>query len=196
MNAAGSANLIRENRATEDAISPEIWDDFHRYSRLEDVGRWHINHWVRAVAESLPPGTRLLDAGAGECAYKPLFAHCDYRAVDLAVGTEAWNYSHLDYVASLDNLPIRDHTFDAVLCTQTLEHVEWPRESVSEMYRVLKPGGALYLTAPMAHCEHQQPFDFFRYTSFGLRSILTHAGFPEANINDHTLRWPLHKAGL
>ncbi|CAN5263615.1 hypothetical protein BH23GEM4_BH23GEM4_11570 [soil metagenome] len=100
----------------------------------------------------------------------------------MAIGTQAWNYTQLDSVASLDRLPMRNGTFDAVLCTQTLEHLEWPREAVAEMHRVLKPGGALYLSAPMAHCEHQQPYDFFRYTSFGLRSILTHAGFTKDNI--------------
>ena len=36
---------------------------------------------------------------------------------------------------------------------------------------------ALYLTVPMAHSEHQTPYDFFRYTSYGLNSICKHAGF-------------------
>ena len=70
-----------------------------------------------------------------------------------------------------------------------MEHLEWPRESVQEMYRVLKPSGRLFLTAPMSHSEHQVPYDFFRYTSFGLRSICEHAGFKELEILPFGGRW-------
>ena len=79
-------------------------------------------------------------------------------------------------------MPIESNTFDVVLCTQVLEHLEFPRESVAEMYRVLKPGGLLAMTVPMAHKEHQVPYDFFRYTSFGLRSMCSHAGFREVTV--------------
>jgi len=61
------------------------------------------------------------------------------------VGESRWNYANLDYVGSLHEMPIEDDLFDAVLCTQVLEHLEWPRESVKEMHRVLKPGGKLYM---------------------------------------------------
>ena len=160
----------------------KIHDDFLRLGKVQDIGRWHITHFVEEVAGSLPKGAALLDAGAGECAYKRLFPHCDYKAIDLAVGESRWNYGNLDYVGPLHDMPIQDATFNAVLCTQVLEHLEWPRESVREMHRVLKPGGRLFLTAPMAQAEHQAPHDYFRYTSYGLESICRHAGFGEIAI--------------
>ena len=76
----------------------------------------------------------------------------------------------------------RGNSFDAVLCARVMEHLEWPRESVKEMYRVLEPNGRLFLTAPMSHSEHQVQYDFFRYASFGLRSICEHVGFKELGI--------------
>jgi len=88
----------------------------------------------------------------------------------------------LDYIAPLDDLPFEDSSFEAVLCTQVLEHLERPGKAVKELYRVLKPGGKLFLTAPMAHKEHQVPYDFYRYTSFGLKSICKNAGFSEITI--------------
>ena len=157
-------------------------EDFTRRSKTQDLGRWFITRFVRNVARTLPQGASILDAGAGEGVYKSFFEHCNYRAIDLAVGESKWNYEGLDYVAPLHQMPIPDETFDAVLCTQVLEHLEWPRESVREMYRVLKQGGTLYMTVPMAHNEHQEPYDFFRYTSFGLNSICTHAGFRDTKI--------------
>ena len=152
-------------------------EDFINKSRISDIGRWYVTNFVRFVSESLPPGTTILDAGAGECAYQSYFSHCKYISADLAVGDNKWDYSNLDYIAPLDNLPIDDASFDAILCTQVLEHLEYPREAVKELFRVLKPGGKLFLTVPMAHSEHQVPYDFFRYTSYGLKSICEHAGF-------------------
>jgi len=152
-------------------------EDFSTRSKLQDVGRWYVTRFVESVAMRLPSGNLILDAGAGESVYKKLFSHCDYKAIDLAVGESRWNYSNLDYVGSLHEMPIENDIFDAVLCTQVLEHLEWPRESVKEMHRVLKPGGKLYMTVPMAQNEHQTPYDFFRYTSYGLESICKHAGF-------------------
>lgn len=156
--------------------------DFRSFQKLDDIGRWHINRFVERVAPAILPGSRVLDAGAGEAAYESLFAHCRYVASDLAVGDATWNYKNLGAINRLETLPFRDGAFDAVVCTQVLEHVEWPRECVAEFHRVLRPGGTLYATVPMAHAEHQVPFDFFRYTSYGLRSILGVAGFLEIRI--------------
>jgi SAM-dependent methyltransferase len=151
-------------------------------SKLADIGRWYVTRFVRELARALPSRSRLLDAGAGECQYKPLFAAQRYVSIDAGVGDASWDYLRLDCVGVLNQLPFKSDSFDAVLCTQTLEHLEWPRKSVQEFYRVLKPGGRLYLTAPMAHKEHQRPHDFFRYTSFGLQSICRHAGFGDVSI--------------
>ncbi len=157
-------------------------EDFTRTGRLADLGRWHVTRFVESVAAAVAPGALLLDAGAGECAYERFFKHCRYVAMDSAVGEQAWNYANLDSLALLDRLPLRDACLDAVLCTQVLEHLEWPRECVRELYRVLKPGGVLYLTAPMAQAEHQVPHDFFRFTSFGLRSVCGDAGFGRVDV--------------
>ncbi|HUW29074.1 MAG TPA: class I SAM-dependent methyltransferase [Sulfuriferula sp.] len=166
-----------------------INEDFSTRRKLQDVGRWYVTRFVENVAKSLPTGSSILDAGAGESVYKKLFSHCNYKAIDLAVGESRWNYANLDYVGPLHEMPIEDDVFDAVLCTQVLEHLEWPRESVKEMHRVLKPGGKLYMTVPMAHSEHQIPYDFFRYTSYGLESICKHAGFHDIKINPFGGLW-------
>ena len=166
-----------------------INEDFSTRSRLQDVGRWYITRFVMNVAQGLPQKSSILDAGAGESVYKKLFSHCEYKAIDLAVGESCWNYSNLDYVGPLHEMPIEDDIFDAVLCTQVLEHLEWPRESVKEIHRVLKMDGTLYMTVPMAQNEHQIPYDFFRYTSYGLESICRHAGFRNVKITPFGGLW-------
>jgi SAM-dependent methyltransferase len=166
-----------------------INEDFSIRSKIQDVGRWYVTRFVENVAENLSPGSSILDAGAGESVYKNYFSHCSYKAIDLAVGESRWNYSNLDYVGFLHEMPIEDEIFDAVLCTQVLEHLEWPRESVKEMHRIIKPGGKLYMTVPMAQNEHQVPYDFFRYTSYGLESICKHAGFHDIKITPFGGLW-------
>ena len=166
-----------------------INEDFSKRGKLEDVGRWFITRFVEDVAKNMATGISILDAGAGESVYKKHFSHCNYKAIDLAVGESRWNYANLDYVGHLHEMPIENEVFDAVLCTQVLEHLEWPRESVKEMHRVLKPGGKLFMTVPMAQDEHQIPYDFFRYTSFGLNSICKHAGFREVHVTPFGGLW-------
>lgn len=159
-----------------------INEDFGKISKLRDLSRWYVNEFVKESSRTLPDGAVILDAGAGECAYRKYFAHCRYYAADLAVGESLWNYGNLNCVSRLDKLAFTDLSFDAILCTQVLEHLEWPRESIGEFYRVLKPGGKLLITAPMMQFEHQTPYDFFRYTSYGLRSLMEHAGFSDVVI--------------
>ena len=73
--------------------------------------------------------------------------------------------------------PWTTRRFDHVVLTQVLEHVPEPARVLAELHRVLKPGGTLWLTAPFFYAEHERPYDFFRYTQFGLRRLLESAGF-------------------
>jgi len=73
--------------------------------------------------------------------------------------------------------PLPDESFDAVLCSQVLEHVFMPDKFLGEIHRVLRPGGRLLLAVPFMWDEHEQPHDFGRYSSFGLRALLERDGF-------------------
>lgn len=141
-----------------------------------NVEKLGIERFLAGAASSIPAGALVLDAGAGESPYRQWFGHCRYVAVDFARGEAAWNYGGLDLIVRLEQLPFRDDCFDAVLCTQVLEHLPEPAGVLAELRRVLKPGGILYLTAPQAFGEHQEPYDFFRFTSFGLRHLAAKAG--------------------
>ena len=86
-------------------------------------------------------------------------------------------YAQPDYVCDLASIPVEDGRFHHVLLTQVLEHIPDPATVLAELHRVLKPGGTLWLTAPLFYAEHEKPYDFFRYTQFGLRHLLEGAGF-------------------
>lgn len=122
-------------------------------------------------------GALVLDAGAGEGQYKRFFSHARYVALDFAQGDITWDYSGLDVIGDLLHIPLRDGVFDAVICTQVLEHVPKPWAVLREMNRVLRIGGHLFVSAPQWWFQHQKPYDYYRYTSFGLRYLLEQSGF-------------------
>lgn len=127
-------------------------------------------------AESLPPGARVLDAGAGELQYAHLFARHRYLALDLAIGDANWNYRKLHCIADLAALPLAPASCDACINIVTLEHVREPAAVVAELARALRPGGRLLLVVPHEWEVHQSPHDYFRYTRHGVGYLLARAG--------------------
>src|SRR5438132_9052355 len=126
-----------------------------------------IEDFVQRVASAIKPGAKLLDAGAGDAPYRGWFGHTEYVTADFAA-TGYHDFSAVDIVADLTALPLGDASFDAVLCTQVLEHVRDPGRVLTEFARVLKPGGSLYLTIPQSWEIHEAPHDYFRFTRHGI----------------------------
>jgi SAM-dependent methyltransferase len=145
------------------------------FVRESPLDRRHILEEVAAAAAALPPGARVLDAGAGDAPYRELFTHCDYVTTDWAASLHP-GARQADVIAPIDALPLPDAGFDAVLCTQVLEHVRVPAAALRELRRVVRPGGRVWLTVPFVGELHEEPFDFFRYTPYGLRALGEEAG--------------------
>jgi ubiquinone/menaquinone biosynthesis C-methylase UbiE len=125
--------------------------------------------WIEKALKDLPAGYRLLDAGAGECPYKKHCGHLEYVAQDFAqytgdgstgLQTGSWDNSKLDIVCDITSMPVADASFDAVMCTEVLEHVPDPIAALRELARVLRPGGTMILTSPFASLTHFAPYHF------------------------------------
>jgi ubiquinone/menaquinone biosynthesis C-methylase UbiE len=162
--------------------------------------RWYLNspvynfnlverdRWVARQAGRIPPGSRVLDVGAGSCPYRSHFHHCVYRTQDSAALSpeqlrDKHGYGQINYVCSATDIPVDDGSFDVVLCTEVLEHVPEPARVVAELGRVLRPGGVLLLTAPLGSGLHQLPLHFYGgYTPFWYRKVLQEAGFERVEI--------------
>lgn len=144
------------------------------------VPRWHAD-WlsVTALAASLgklAPQLQsgwFLDIGCGNQPYRTYFENATfYIGIDVAQTNTAANV-----IAATEHLPFASSTFDCAVSTQVLEHVERPSALLVEAWRVLKPGGQLLLSAPMYWHHHEDPYDFYRYTRYGLRYLLESANF-------------------
>jgi len=137
--------------------------------------------FIQRMAASIAPGETVLDVGAGDAPYRELFSHANYKASD-------WDHSLYapevppDLTAHADRLPVADASIDAILNTQVLEHVPEPSSVLREFFRVLRPGGMVWLTAPLVWFLHELPYDYYRYTPNGLEHLLTLAGFRDVEI--------------
>jgi SAM-dependent methyltransferase len=142
---------------------------------------------VAAAAAATPPGSDVLDAGAGRAPYRSLFDHCRYVAQDWP--SSVHGSARIDVVADLRDLPLEDRTFDLVLCTEVLEHLPDPRPAMAEMRRVLRPGGRLIVTVPFVIELHEEPYDYLRYTSYALRALVEDAGLEVDDVRPLTGWW-------
>ncbi len=103
--------------------------------------------WVKDALLRLPKGFRLLDAGAGQSRYREYCAHLNYVSQDFckyngagdgrALQTGIWDTGKINIVSDIDHIPVEDCSFDAVLCTEVLEHIPDPVGAIKEFYRIL-----------------------------------------------------------
>jgi SAM-dependent methyltransferase len=151
-----------------------------RRERFWNREAWVRDEWVKREAAKLPPGSRVLDAGAGASKYRPFFSHCQYRTQDFCQysGPLVQYLQPIDYVCDVAKIPLPDASLDAVLCTEVLEHVTDPMAALREFARLLRPGGRLLLTAPQTSQIHMEPYHYYGgFTHYWYRHWLPACGF-------------------
>ncbi len=123
---------------------------------------------TRARDEYLTVPVDILDVGCGDQPYYPIFEPVarDYTGADIAPGPG------VRYVCTAEELTVPDASFDVVLATQVLEHVEDPHRSLSEMCRVSRPGGLVMFTTHGVWPFHPTPNDYWRWTHEGLKKLV------------------------
>ena len=122
------------------------------------------------------------DFGCGERPYESYIL----KIADKYIGVD-WNETlhdlNADIIADLNKpLPIESEIADTVTSFQVLEHLHDPQMMLNEAYRILKKDGNIVLTVPFQWWVHEAPYDYFRYTIYGLKHIFKKAGFREINI--------------
>jgi SAM-dependent methyltransferase len=119
---------------------------------------------------------KVLDVGCGQKPYAELFANTEYIGMEIDTEENRQN-KRADQFYDGHTFPFVSNTFEGVICNQVFEHVFNPQEFMAEICRVLKPGGILLLTVPFVWDEHEQPWDYARYTSNGISHILEQNNF-------------------
>lgn len=141
--------------------------------RAPDLRFWHFQYLairdLRRDMQELVPRLhgRVIDVGCGDKPYAPLAPGADFFGIDV------YNGPAVDaIVAPHERWPVEDASFDGAICTQVLEHAADHEHTLSELQRVLKPGGTLILSVPWMYHEHGAPYDFRRFSRHELSARL------------------------
>ena len=123
---------------------------------------------------------KTLDVGCGTKPYEKYFKSSEYIGLEIETTVHS-EISKADFFYNGTKFPFNNNEFDSVVTNQVFEHVFNPDNFLSEINRVLRKDGMLLLTVPFVWDEHEQPYDFARYSSFGIKSVLVKKGFEIVN---------------
>ena len=124
----------------------------------------------------------MVDLGCGEAPYKEYFLQFveKYIGVDW---TKTLHNSKADIVSDLNKeVMIEDEFADTVISLSVMEHLCEPQVFLNEAYRILRKGGGFVLQVPWQWWIHEAPYDYFRYTPYGLKYMLEKAGFKDVEV--------------
>ncbi|MHC4619004.1 MAG: methyltransferase domain-containing protein [Planctomycetota bacterium] len=134
--------------------------------------RRYIKEFVGICAETLPLAEPIYEFGAlqvpgqeGFADLRPFFPGKEYVGCDMQEGPG------VDRVLNLHDIDLPSESAGTVLLMDTLEHVEFARRAVKEVHRILKPGGILVASSVMKFPIHSFPYDYWRFTPEGFRSL-------------------------
>lgn len=150
--------------------SIEVDRDSHHYIVLS-----HLNTWMATYAAPAASGV-LLDYGCGGQPYKSVFEPfiTQYIGADVVAARGVV----LDIELDVDgHVPLPDESIDTILSSQVLEHVFDIKSYLLNCERLLRPSGRLIISVPMQWRHHEIPFDYWRFTRYGLEKSLNSAGF-------------------
>lgn len=167
-----------------------IWVNLKRrlassYFHPRHLAQYELRRCIAHEANALHG--KLLDVGCGKKPYAELIQVDAYVGLD--VPTSMHGVQQVDVFGTALGLPFKDEVFDSVLCTEVLEHLPEPVVALQEMRRVTRPGGVLLLTVPLSEQLHEEPFDFYRFTRYGLIYLLEKTGWRVQRIYERGGVW-------
>lgn len=139
-------------------------------------GRYSLNNHIKKMSVLIKG--EVLDVGCGSKPYQDIFSRAkNYIGLDVEQSGHNSNSKKADVFYDGIHFPFSGESFDSAVCFEVLEHVFNPEIFLGEINRVLKDGGTLLITVPFIWDEHEQPYDYARYSSFGLKYLFNKSGF-------------------
>jgi len=154
------------------------------YGFLEKIGLMKriTEKPLRVFVKKYGNNSKTLNIGAGKTTFEEFFPN--QTTLDVEVRPDM----QIDIIADAHDLSeIQNNSYETILCTEVLEHLHTPHLAISEMYRILKPGGLLLLTTRFIFPLHSSPVDYYRFTKYGLRHLLKDFEILELSEDSNTM---------
>ena len=124
----------------------------------------------------------LYDLGCGVRSYEDFFLNFSDSYVGVDWGASIHD-TKADIFADLNQpLPVASNVADTVVCLSVLEHLSEPQTLLNEAFRIMKSDAVMILQVPWQWKLHEEPYDFFRYTPYGLKHLVAKAGFHDVEV--------------
>jgi len=146
------------------------------------------DQFLLEFSNSLSEKVSILDVGSGSSPYRNLFKNHEFKTHDFKQLSSDQllhkdGYGLIDYVCDIEKIPVKDNSFDVIICTEVLEHVPNPIGALKEMARILKSGGKLLITAPLGSHIHRDPYHFYGgFTPFFYEKYLIEFSFNQISV--------------
>jgi len=137
---------------------------------------------LKIFAKSYIKG-RLLDIGCGTKPYRDLLSPFVTEHIGIDHKASLHSKDNVDLEGTAYNIPVPDASFDSVICTSVLEHLEEPEQALRECLRILKSGGFAIYCVPFIWHLHEEPRDFYRFSKYGIDYLFTKVGFDVVELN-------------
>lgn len=164
---------------------------------ITDITRIHSGKTDYLVFQYLLPALKeafashasgqLIDLGCGNRPYESLIKTfiTSYTGVDFVQN----KFHTVDIICDASKVPLPDQSFDTCISTQVLEHVKDPNAVMAEACRLLKPGGKLIFSFPLYWPVHGEPWDFYRFTRFGIQELIDKNGMKLITLTENGGSW-------
>lgn len=120
-----------------------------------------VRRALAGLLDRLGPNSAAVNIGAGGTRYQGV------------ANLEISDGANVDIVGYGSELPFQDGSIDLVIMQEVLEHVGDFLELVTEIRRILKPGGLFYCQVPFQIGFHPGPMDYWRFTRQGLEHVFS-----------------------
>lgn len=156
--------------------------------------QWIANTNHKRKLESLSEinNSLVLDIGSGDSHIED-YISSDNRLLKIDYLNTNKRYDEKpDIYADASSLPLKSQSVDIIIIFEVLEHLKDSNTAFDEIYRVLKPSGILYISVPFTYPLHDLPYDYRRYTPFGLEHKMRSKNLTVV----HSTKYPSHLSTL
>lgn len=174
--------VMVENNCLSEGIPRKQALDLSYSIRRHFVDEFHFRQ-----APTINAGSLVLDLGGNRIGKRGLFDIGRYSFTVLYANVSTEKKPDVKADASL--LPFRDEKFDAVICSEILEHVPDPKLVLGEVFRILRPNGAVLICVPFLVQIHGDPADYGRYTDYYWKDTLASTGFSSIKVERQGGYW-------